>query len=158
LGYNVLTHGGLQVPQIADNVSLASLPESYNYNSGVPNSPPPSFRSSQSVSNEPPAFTPPITAETNNVDLLGNPRLWSGSVAGSASGSEALVLNLHRRIERLEESVGRLLLEKTERSAAGQHERSNCCVMLDADDILAKDMAASGSNCCVTVKKHPKHD
>jgi len=144
-----------RVPQVEENIGLDPIDQAYNYNSGVPNSPPPSFHSSQS---DVPLRSNNATP-TNGPDLLGDPRLTSGSVVGSATGSEALVINLHRRIERLEETVGRLLLEKPPISSSSPSDHSNCCVTFsDSAHASASELAAidrAGSNCCVTFRSQP---
>jgi len=135
-----------------ENIGLNSIDQSYNYNSAVPNSPPPSFHSSQSV--DVPLRSNNATP-TNTHDLLGDTRPLTGSVIGSATGSEALVINLHKRIERLEETVGRLLLEvpSTSRDSSHSSGHSNCCVTF-SDPGNASELATmrGGSNCCVSFK------
>jgi hypothetical protein len=72
-------------------------------------------------------------------------------------------MNLHRRVERLEETIGRLLLEKAEQDSspagagagAGLHNgRSNCCVGFPDPGALSaaerRVLLGAGSNCCVT--------
>jgi len=90
----------------------------------------------------------------------------SNAVAGRAGNDDALIMNLHRRVERLEESIGRLLLEKSERDSAagsganGNHAGSNCCVTFPDPSALSAtergELLRSGSNCCVRfgARKH----
>ena len=93
------------VPQIdheAEVIDLSALDQisSYNYNTAVPNSPPPSFHSSQSV-------------DLDHDRIFDNTTPRPGSIAPSAAptaATEALIVNLHRRIERLEETIGRLIV------------------------------------------------
>lgn len=91
-----------QVDQDAEVIDLASLDQisSYNYNTAVPNSPPPSFHTSQSV-------------DLEGDHIVDNATPRPGSIAPSATptaATEALIVNLHRRIEKLEETIGRLLV------------------------------------------------
>jgi hypothetical protein len=92
-----------------------------------------------------PHFPRPPPSEAGISVVGGDLRNWTGSVA-ETSASEALVINLHRRIERLEESVGKLLLEK-EALLSPHPDRGNCCVTIPADS----DDWKRSSNCCVTV-------
>ena len=58
-------------------------------------------------------------------------------------------------MERLEESLGRLLLEKEtwQQAASEVKHRDNCCVTFtDAGNDVERVVAASGSNCCVRFK------
>jgi hypothetical protein len=96
-------------------ISLSSLdqvtPPSYNYNTGIPNSPPPSFRSAP----------PSVDGFANNdldlrdlVDRSGNatprgPLSIAPSIANTAT-TEALIVNLHKRMEKLEETIGKLIV------------------------------------------------
>jgi hypothetical protein len=63
---------------------------------------------------------------------------------------------LQRRVEKLEESLGRLLLEKEtwlQMESGGKH-KSNCCVKFtDANSDMERAIAASASNCCVRFKR-----
>jgi hypothetical protein len=66
-------------------------------------------------------------------------------------------MNLHRRVERLEETIGRLLLEKPESdgsAAKGSSDRSNCCVRFPDPSSLTvlerAELLSAPSNCCVT--------
>jgi hypothetical protein len=75
-------------------------------------------------------------------------------------------MNLHRRVERLEETIGRLLLEKSEHDSAagsyasGKQGGSNCCVTFPDVSALSDgergELMRSGSNCCVSygARKH----
>jgi hypothetical protein len=61
---------------------------------------------------------------------------------------------LQTRVERLEESLGRLLIEKEAWAQSGDaNERQNCCVTFtDASGDLERSIAAKGHNCCVTFR------
>lgn len=140
-----------RVPQVDDNISLVSL-GNYNYMTGVPNSPPPSFHSSQSVG-DPNEVTPTHTTPTTQP--IDQQRSLAPSVMDSTTDSEAVVINLHKRIEQLEETIGRLLLEKESGIEIPTHNSrtgSNCCVTFANGDPSAAELAAiSGeNNCCVT--------
>lgn len=94
-----------QVPQTdqdAEIVDLAALDQvsSYNYNTAVPNSPPPSFHSSQSEDLEHDRIFNNVTPRPDSI----------APSAAPTAATEALIVNLHRRIERLEETIGRLLV------------------------------------------------
>jgi len=138
-----------RVPQSDDNISLVSL-GNYNYLSGVPNSPPPSFHSSQSIDGATtPTHTTPATLPTDQQRSL------APSVLGSTTDSEAVVINLHKRIEQLEETIGRLLLEKENGIdiKSDAHPRSgNCCVRFSNGEPTVAELEAlgGGDHCCVT--------
>src|SRR6266487_4436661 len=77
-----------QVDQDAEVIDLASLDQisSYNYNTAVPNSPPPSFHSSQSV-------------DLEHDRTFNNATPRPDSIAPSAAptaATDALIVNLHR--------------------------------------------------------------
>lgn len=80
------------------------------------------------------------------VDL---PETWSGTVVDAPPNPAATILSLHRRLANLEESLGRLLLEREEWQREAEHRspRANCCASLPADD----PVLSSRSNCCVSV-------
>ncbi|RQM05950.1 hypothetical protein DH86_00002509 [Scytalidium sp. 3C] len=146
---------------------------SYNYNTALPNSvvpsvpsipssPPPSFRSSQSVNDDIDLSpgTPRATSQANVQDW--NDRAPS-ALGGATSASDAnlQIAALKRRLEQLEECVGKLMLEKERQSSddshGKNHQGSNCCVTFaDASGDIERDFyryANGGSNCCVTFGK-----
>ena len=68
-------------------------------------------------------------------------------------GAEALasITLLKTRIERLEETIGKLLLEKENGHGEGAYNGGMCCVTYtDASAELERGVSAAGSNCCVT--------
>jgi hypothetical protein len=91
-------------------------------------------------------MAPSEPAYDRDRDLLGGN--WSGTVVDPPPNPAATILSLHRRIANLEESLGRLLLEREEvrREAAHGMPRQNCCASLPADDPVLRDR----SNCCVS--------
>jgi len=97
-------------------------------------------------------------------DLLGDHRLWPGapSVGASATGNEAVIDNLHKRIAQLEETIGRLLLEKElwdGTDAKGERQRGgNCCVTFASAEPSMAELGAirGGNNCCVTFRGKEK--
>ncbi|RFU30193.1 hypothetical protein B7463_g6122, partial [Scytalidium lignicola] len=154
-----------QEPIILSPINTAS----YNYNTALPNSvapsapsipssPPPSFRSSQSV-NDDIDCSPgtPRAAEHANV------RNWNNhtptAIVGETSGSDAQfqIAALKSRVERLEECIGQLMLDK-ETTSSSSAPRSNCCVTFtDASGDIERDFSRrGGSNCCVTFKRGPQ--
>ncbi|RDW75353.1 hypothetical protein BP6252_06495 [Coleophoma cylindrospora] len=163
------------IPQREEPIVLESIHSSgYNYNSGIPNSvscasapsipssPPPSFHSSQSIPSSP--GTPrPTDHGASSINGLWN-AVQSGDSDGTAVSSgrdSSLELALLRnRMDRLEESLGRLLLEKgrQERTTGSDGGHSNCCVTFrDPHD---EAYTNASSNCCVTFSSphDPRHD
>lgn len=54
------------------------------------------------------------------------------------------------RIERLEEAIGKLLLEREE-GGDGAYNGGNCCLTFtDASPALERGVSAAGGNCCIT--------
>ncbi|KAE9380584.1 hypothetical protein N431DRAFT_432860 [Stipitochalara longipes BDJ] len=170
------------VPQREEIIILDSIQGSpyYNYNSAVPtsvssassvhtpsiiapsipSSPPPSFHTHSS-----PGTPRPIPS--NHTGRSSGPsyaELWG--VAPSTVGGEtemtmgtsndalATIAGLKQRIEWLEESVGRLLIEKEQNSEDKKSARDNCCVVFtDASPDMERALTQSvGSNCCVTFR------
>jgi len=70
---------------------------------------------------------------------------------GTSNDALATIAGLKQRIEWLEESIGRLLLEKEQKPAElGDHPRDNCCMTFtDASPDLERALALSRNNCCV---------
>ncbi|OBT74907.1 hypothetical protein VF21_06031 [Pseudogymnoascus sp. 05NY08] len=147
-----------RIAQDDDAVSLQTVAQDYNYNSGVPNSPPPSFRSTTTpltpstlrslnaaCTDPTPPYPSTMAPSIANGDL---PENWSGTVVDPPPNPAATILSLHRRLANLEESLGRLLLEREEwhREAVHGMPRTNCCASLPADDPVLRDR----SNCCVS--------
>lgn len=76
------------------------------------------------------------------------------------SGSEALatISHLKARVERLEESIGRLLLEKEAREPE-EYKGGNCCMSYtDASKTMEQGMSAAGGNCCITFRSSRIND
>lgn len=68
----------------------------------------------------------------------------------AASDALSTIKTLQTRVERLEESLGQLILEKEALQNHAPYERGNCCVSVtDASTDLERALAASGGNCCV---------
>jgi len=175
------------IPQRDEIIILDSIHNSpnYNYNSAIPNSvssassihtpsiiapsipssPPPSFHTHSS-----PGTPRPIpSTSTGRNSGPSYAELWG--VAPSTAGGEtemtmgtsndalATIAGLKQRVELLEESIGRLLLEK-ETSPDGTYKNdkrnggSNCCVTFsDASPDLERALAEGrGSNCCVSFR------
>ncbi|KAL3421730.1 hypothetical protein PVAG01_05886 [Phlyctema vagabunda] len=155
------------VPQRDDTIFLDTIDvPNYNYNSAIPNSvsapsipgsPPPSFHSHQSISSPP--GTPRPTIRGGHDDAFAglwntNPGSDATAVSTSSDASASLAVALLRgRVDRLEEALGRLLMEKEESKVRnpGDPMDSNCCVVfsgLGSDD--EDFVRSSKSNCCVT--------
>ncbi|ATZ56711.1 hypothetical protein BCIN_13g05440 [Botrytis cinerea B05.10] len=145
------------------------------YATNYPDSAPPSFHSRSST----PRPTPSTRTLASNVsgvsgvtggsgiDLWGVATTTSGGDESGedreGSGGLMMVKGLERRMERLEESIGRLLLENEELrrlraagtgvNAGGQNQgnRQNCCVVFtDASRDMEEALVMNGhSNCCV---------
>ncbi|KAH8816049.1 hypothetical protein F5884DRAFT_206491 [Xylogone sp. PMI_703] len=141
---------------------------SYNYNTALPNSvapsapsipssPPPSFHSSQSVNGHIDASPgTPREAAHANVQEWNNltPTAIIGESFGEPSGSDAQmqIAALKARVERLEECIGRLMLDKEESNTSLPHEgRTNCCVTFTdvPGDFEQAFSRRAGNNCCV---------
>lgn len=73
---------------------------------------------------------------------------------GTSNDALATIAGLKQRIEWLEESVGRLLLEKEQASEDKKSARDNCCVFFtDASPDMERALTQSaGTNCCVTFR------
>ncbi|KAF7854605.1 hypothetical protein EAF04_010414 [Stromatinia cepivora] len=139
-------------------------------NAQYPDSAPPSFHSRSST----PRPTPSTRTLASNVSGGSGVDLWG--VATTTSGGDEtgedregasglmIVKGLERRMERLEESIGRLLLENEElrrlrtagavtTSTEGENRRirQNCCVMFtDASRDMEEALVMNGhNNCCV---------
>ncbi|CAD6449278.1 1d918b43-a18f-4697-ba00-3f3d3298d8f9 [Sclerotinia trifoliorum] len=142
----------------------------------------PSYNNGQYIESAPPSFhsrsstprpTPSTRTLASNVSGSSGVELWG--VATTTSGGDEtgedregasglmIVKGLERRMERLEESIGRLLLEneelrnlRTANAAAGalgenQRIRQNCCVTFtDASREMEEALVMNGhNNCCV---------
>ncbi|KAG4028312.1 hypothetical protein MFRU_022g00320 [Monilinia fructicola] len=136
-----------------------------------PDSAPPSFHSRSST----PRPTPSTRTLASNISGGSGVELWgvatttSGGTEHDGDGDEdrdgssglTIVKGLERRMERLEESIGRLLLENEELrrlrieamsvGSEGQGNRQNCCVMFtDASRDMEEALVMNGhNNCCV---------
>lgn len=139
---------------------------SYNYNTAVPNSvapsvpsvpssPPPSFRSSQSVSDD-----VDLSPGTPRAAAQANVRDWNNrtptTITGETFGNDThlQVAALKRRVEQLEECIGQLMLEK-EHPSSDDPQISNCCVTFsDPSGDIERNLSRHKShNCCVSFKK-----
>ncbi|APA15496.1 predicted protein [Sclerotinia sclerotiorum 1980 UF-70] len=142
----------------------------------------PSYNNGQYIESAPPSFhsrsstprpTPSTRTLASNVSGSSGVELWG--VATTTSGGDEtvedregasglmIVKGLERRMERLEESIGRLLLEneelrrlRTANAATGtrgenQRIRQNCCVTFtDASRDMEEALVMNGhNNCCV---------
>ncbi|KAH9214115.1 hypothetical protein DL95DRAFT_389807 [Leptodontidium sp. 2 PMI_412] len=156
----------------------------------IPNSPPPSFHTHSSPGT--PRPTPSTTTtHASHLSLSQNdsssapsyaelwgvaPSTFGGDTTnthtiGTSNDALATIAGLKQRIEWLEESIGRLLMEKDqnqirggsasgsgsgndEGESAGKKERDNCCVTFtDASPDLERALTAGkGTNCCVTFR------
>lgn len=92
-------------------------------------------------------------------------RLWgvAASTTGAptdvcaASDALAAIAHLKARIERLEESIGQLLLDKDQ--PGQKYKGGSCCMTFtDAPPGLERGVSAAGGNCCVTFHKSSKMD
>jgi len=162
---------------ISSNSAASSIYTPSILTPSIPSSPPPSFHTHSS-----PGTPRPSAAQiANNVNGNGVPYAELWGVAPSTVGGEtidtesrlgeeatAIITSLKQRVEWLEESIGRLLMEK-ETSAnssvtvTNDHpRRDNCCVTFtDASPDMERALAMGGQNCCVkfkTRKEHNKHD
>ncbi|RDL37002.1 uncharacterized protein BP5553_04435 [Venustampulla echinocandica] len=168
-----------QCPQSTQSpIILSPIP---NFNSGLPtsiassissapSSPPPSFHtySSPPTPRPAPSTMTQTTASTGSGmpgpygDLWGVAPSTIGGEGQTSNDALATIAGLKQRVEWLEESIGRLLLEKETPSSSsskceecshqsGKQDRNNCCVVFtDASPDLEKVIASSRSNCCVT--------
>jgi len=165
------------VPQRDESISLDNISSisGYNYNSGIPNSvpssaapsyygdgpqvhapsirsipnsPPPSFHTHSSPGT--PRPTPSTTAQGDYAELWGVAASTTGAPTEAFTPSPlATIATLQARISRLEESVGRLLLEKEEGESI-TYQGGNCCISFtDASPSLERGMSAAGGNCCI---------
>ncbi|EPE25407.1 hypothetical protein GLAREA_01319 [Glarea lozoyensis ATCC 20868] len=158
-------------PQIASPIPLSTAPSSYNFNTGlpssasslidtpsttntpIPNSPPPSFHTHSSPG------TPRPTQSIRSASLWGVAP--STVTTGDTTSNDALatIAGLKQRVEWLEESIGRLLLEKEERSSSAADNtpsiaRDNCCVSFtDATPDLERAIMRGRNNCCVSFQR-----
>ncbi|KAG9246630.1 hypothetical protein BJ878DRAFT_407287, partial [Calycina marina] len=116
-------------------------------------SPPPSFHSMSS-----PGTPRPTTAREDYSELWGVASSTHGapSMHGAQTevcgGAEALaqITLLRTRVERLEESIGKLLLEREETDANVKYKGGSCCMSyMDASPALEQGMSAAGGNCCI---------
>ncbi|KAF7880742.1 uncharacterized protein EAF01_011907 [Botrytis porri] len=150
-------------------------PFNNSYVTNYPDSAPPSFHSRSST----PRPTPSTRTLASNVSGVSGVsggsgvELW-GVATTTSGGDEAgedregtgglmMVKGLERRMERLEESIGRLLLENEElrrlraagtgNNAGSEHQRNrqNCCVVFtDASRDMEEALVMNGhNNCCV---------
>jgi hypothetical protein len=145
-----------------DTPSISNTPS-------IPNSPPPSFHTHSSPGTPRPtqSIRTGISGSTGTGIAGPYNELWG--VAPSTLGGEnatsndalATIAGLKQRVEWLEESIGRLLLEKEERQSndskqeESKHgERNNCCVSFtDATPDLEQAMIKRNNNCCVRFKR-----
>jgi len=149
------------IPNSAPTSHAPSVVPSYHAPSirSIPNSPPPSFHTHSSPGT--PRPTPSTTASADYAELWG---VAPSSVSQDApteicAASDALntIKTLQRRVERLEESLGRLILEKetwqqnsVNGGAPNEGGNGNCCVTFtDASSDLERALAAGRGNCCV---------
>ncbi|CAG8958976.1 hypothetical protein HYFRA_00012133 [Hymenoscyphus fraxineus] len=134
----------------------------------IPNSPPPSFHtfSSPGTPRPTPSTRTGMSASTGSGVAGPYGELWgvaSSTVLGheSATSNDALatIAGLKLRVEWLEESIGRILLERErEKEGAGggerERERDNCCISFtDASPDVERAIVASRSNCCVSFRR-----
>ncbi|KAL2069606.1 hypothetical protein VTL71DRAFT_14285 [Oculimacula yallundae] len=147
----------------------------------IPNSPPPSFHTHSTPGT--PRPTPSTTAThishsstsrddssaPSYAELWGvAPSTFGGDTTathtiGTSNDALATITGLKQRIEWLEESIGRLLMEKDSNRMNGgegqgsvhKKERDNCCVTFtDASPDLERALTAGkGTNCCVQFKR-----
>jgi hypothetical protein len=79
----------------------------------------------------------------------------AGAHTEICAAAEALetIKTLTDRVARLEESIGRLLLEGEERESVPKREGHNCCVTFtDASPDIERVLANGENNCCVSFK------
>ncbi|KUJ12308.1 uncharacterized protein LY89DRAFT_688055 [Mollisia scopiformis] len=150
--------------------SLASSIHTPSIAPSIPNSPPPSFHTHS------PPGTPRPTPSTSTRQSGGGvsyAELWGVApstvggaetdVGGTSNDALATIASLKQRIEWLEESIGKLLIEKDSHicstAAALQDSRhSNCCVTFDdASPELERMLTqGKGSNCCVAFRSNDR--
>ena len=71
----------------------------------------------------------------------------------AASDALNTIRVLQTRVERLEEGLGKLLLEKEGWEQNAQKERNNCCVTFsDPSGDLERSVVMRGHNCCVSFR------
>ncbi|KAM3079521.1 hypothetical protein ACMFMG_005942 [Clarireedia jacksonii] len=126
--------------------------------------PPPSFHSRSSTPRPTPS-SHTIASNGSGIELWGIAPSTITATTTDADDTDVgrdgpspllIVKDLQARVERLEESIGKLLLENEElRTHANDsaHHRSNCCVSFtDASPSLEERLVSSSSNCCVRFK------
>lgn len=84
----------------------------------------------------------------------------SGIMGIRGGGDAGTIQTLHQRIEWLEESIGRLLLEKEKAEADSgvgadkDGDRNNCCISFtDASPDVERAIMRGKSNCCVSFRR-----
>lgn len=149
--------GGLPVATPADS--------SYNYNSGVPTSPPPSFRSRTSSIAFPSVHTNSngMPSDFSTVQLTPGSSQRTVTARGNGNGSdgdeqdsEALIRAMSKRIERLEESIGRLLMERESRAAENDQppatHTQRCCISIPQPENPGDaELQMRSGDCCVSI-------
>lgn len=151
---------------VPNSLPSSAAPSYYGDNAApsirsIPASPPPSFHTHSSPGTPRPA--PSTTAqsihsahalrngESDYAELWGVAASTTGAPTEACAGSEALatITHLQTRIAQLEETIGRLLLEK-DAAQPKEYKGGNCCMsFVDADPSLEHGMSSSGGNCCI---------
>ncbi|KAE8453228.1 hypothetical protein EG329_011295 [Mollisiaceae sp. DMI_Dod_QoI] len=155
------------IPNSVSSVSVASSIRTPSIIApSIPNSPPPSFHTHSS----PGTPRPTPSTSTRQGGGISYAELW-GVAPSTVGGTEteigtsndalATISGLKQRIEWLEESIGKLLIEKdnhvcsTANTDKDRQSRDNCCVTFtDASPDLERLFTqGTGNNCCVQFRK-----
>ncbi|CZS96588.1 uncharacterized protein RCO7_04816 [Rhynchosporium graminicola] len=140
----------------------------------IPNSPPPSFHTHSTPGTPrptPSTITHASQPSNNDLSIPSYAELWGVAPSTFGGGTNtntittsndalATITGLKQRIDWLEESIGRLLMEKDQNNTnAGSRvpqkkERDNCCVTFnDASPDLERALTeGKGTNCCVSYR------
>ncbi|KAH8601116.1 hypothetical protein B0O99DRAFT_608002 [Bisporella sp. PMI_857] len=120
----------------------------------IPNSPPPSFHTISSPGTPRPIpSTTTRSGESEYAELWGVAASTRGAQTEVCAGSEAkeMVSQLMVKVERLEEAIGRLLLEKE--TEPEKYHGANCCLTFtDASPAAERAITSAGGNCCITFR------
>jgi len=121
----------------------------------APGSPPPSFHTLSSPGTPRPTPSTHTLPNSQYAELWGVAPSTTGAQTDVCAASDALatIAHLKARIERLEESLGQLLLDKEENDSVTRDGQNCCMTFTDASETLERRVTATGGNCCVTFRK-----
>ncbi|KAH8684257.1 hypothetical protein BGZ60DRAFT_426656 [Tricladium varicosporioides] len=195
--YNSSISSGTTYAEPSPYTPPAYPAQNYNFNSGLPNSIPPSRSASIASipSSPPPSFhthsspgTPRPVPSTMTANSGQGAELWGvapstiSGLTGESTSNDALatIAGLKQRVEWLEESIGRLLLEKERQPSSSPHPscshsqdpsssshdhthkpRDNCCMILSSstpNPDLESALTNGRNNCCVFYRSTEKRE